>query len=120
MPDDFPGFDNWSTTDADHAFPFGEIDVRAGDERWANVWVDFLLPLSQPTDKTVAIRYAGVEKSSQLWFALECTRKADGTPQCQLVLRARHFHWWPEHFETGPGPLIEIRPKMEDLGIKGG
>ena len=120
MSDDHPGFDNWAPNDAGHAFPFDEIKVRAGDERTAEVWVDFVLPASQPEARSVAVRYAGVEKSTQLWFALECTRGADGTPACELVLRARHFHWWPAHNETGPGPLIEARVPMAELGPNGG
>jgi hypothetical protein len=120
MSDDYPGFDNWDPADADHPFPFGEIDVRRGNEDSAKVWVDFLLPQTQPTAKTVAVRYAGVEKSTQLWFAIECTRDAAGKVACQLVLRARHFHWWAEHGETGPGPLLEIRQPMAGLGVAGG
>jgi hypothetical protein len=118
MSDDHPGFTLWDPTDA--GFPFDEIKVRAGNESAAEVWVDFLLPQAQPEGKAVAVRYAGVEKSTQLWFALECTRGADGTPACELVLRARHFHWWPAHNETGPGPLIEVRVPMAELGPNGG
>jgi hypothetical protein len=120
MSDDYPGFDDWDPTDADHPFPFDEIEVRWGNDRSAKVQVDFLLPQSQPGAKTVAVRYAGVEKSTQLWFALECTRGADGTPACQLVLRARHFHWEKDHGESGPGPVQEIRPPMDNIGIAGG
>jgi len=120
MSDDHPGFDNWDPTDANHPFPFDEIDVRWGDERSAKVQVDFLLPQAQPGPKTVAVRYAGVEKSTQLWFALECTTGPGNTVSCQLVLRARHFHWETSHGETGPGPLLEIRSPVATGGMPGG
>jgi len=116
MPDDHPGFTNWKPDDANHKFPLDELDVRFGDETGASVWVDLELPQTQPDTKAVAVRYAGVEKSTQLWIALECTADAAGA-RYELVLSGRHFHWFAAHAENGPGPLQEIRVAGTELGF---
>jgi len=115
---DHPGFDYWEVNDATHAFPVGQIDLRWSAEDGAGADCDLTVPAAQPKAATVAERSIGVTDSAQLWFALECSTQANGTVSCEGVIRGRHVHWWPEHNESGPGAVQEIRVTAKEL--KGG
>jgi len=115
MPDEHPGFDYWSVNDAAHPFPVGEINLQFSDESCASVTAEVTLPQAQPTKKTVAERYIGIQRCAQLWIALECTTNAAGATACEAVMRGRHLFANPDHGETGPGPLLELRVAGADL-----
>src|SRR6478735_4272698 len=109
MPHDYPGFDDWAVDDPNHRFPVDDLNVLVDEQDQAEAEVEFTLPQAQPKAKTVALRYAGIQNSAQLWVALECTTDAQNTVTCELVLRGKHLHWFKLHAETGAGPLQEIR-----------
>lgn len=119
MPDDHPGFELWDVNDAAHPFPVGETTVRHDDESFARAEADWSLPQTQPTPKTVAERSVGIQKSSQMWFALECTTDAQGQVVSEAVLRGKHTRWFPLHGETDSGPRQEIRLSMAEMRAGG-
>jgi len=118
MSDEHPGFEYWEVNDPKHAYPVGQIDLKWSDEGGASASADMTIPAAQPTAATVAERSIGVAGSTQLWFGLECTTQAGGQVTCEAVLRGKHVHWYPEHNETAPGPVQELRVSAKEL--KGG
>jgi hypothetical protein len=120
MPQDqHPGFDYWESDDAAHPFPVGDITLNYDDKDWTHAEVDITLPQAPPgvpTPATVAERSIGVVDSGQLWFGLECTKDLQGRLTCQAVLRGRHVHWFPDHGESGVGPVQEVRLSMAEMG----
>lgn len=120
MPqDEHPGFDYWEVNDAAHPFPVGDITLNYDDKDWTHAEADITLPppaQGLPTAATVAERSIGVVDSGQLWFALECMKDLQGRLVCEAVLRGRHVHWFPEHGESGVGPVQEVRLTMAEMG----
>lgn len=115
MPHDHPGFEYWQLNDLNHPFPVGEIDLVYGTPNAVAAYCTLAPPKTQPTPAMVAERSIGVARSGQLWFALECATDALGNVTCEGVLRGRHLHFYKEHGETEPGPLLEIRLSAAEL-----
>jgi hypothetical protein len=119
MPHDHPGFDYWDVNDAAHHFPVGDITLNYDDKDWTKAEADIELPQDLPGPATVAERSIGVVESGQLWFGLECTKDLQNRLVCEAVLRGRHVHWFPDHGESGVGPIQEIRLTMAEMAVFG-
>ena len=119
MPHDHPGFDYWETDDATHPFPVGDISLDSDSGAGATATAEMTPPQTQPRSRTVAERSIGVANSAQLWFAFECTTDAQGHLVYEAVFRGRHVHWYPQHGESGVGPVQEIRVAANALAMWG-
>ena len=120
MPDDqHPGFEYWQVNQPGFPHPVGDITVVYGNEQGAQAHAGFTVPQAQPTATTVAEKYVGIAHSAKLWWALECTTDAQGKVSCEALLRGQHLHWFPEHGESAPGPVQEIRLTAAELGGRG-
>ncbi len=116
MPQDqHPGFEYWEENDAANPFPVGDITLNYDDQDWTHAEADITLPQAQPKPATVAERSIGVVDSGQLWFGLECVTDLQGRLRCEAVLRGRHVHWFPEHGESGVGPVQEVRLSAAEM-----
>jgi hypothetical protein len=119
MAHDHPGFEYWETDDPAHPFPVGDIDFDFDDSDGMTANVDLTPPKKQPKPRTVAERSIGIPMCAQMWIALECSTDAQGKLVYEAVFRARHVHWYPQHGETGIGPVQEIRVAANKLAMWG-
>jgi hypothetical protein len=108
MPD-YPGFTFWDPGDTQRPFPIGDIDPRWVTDEGVQAIVEVTLPPELPAPRTAAVRTIGVAHKAQLWFALECTTRPDGTIAFEAVLHGRHLHFWKDHGESAAGDELELR-----------